>query len=76
MTFLNVSNWPNGLKMLNSKTQIFTTLENKHVSSKRAILIHRVLAHESYIFGKRRLNMTCWKKPHQIWPNGLRDMAF
>ena len=27
MTFLNVSNWPNGLKMLNSKTQICTTLE-------------------------------------------------
>jgi hypothetical protein len=62
--------------MFNSKSQNCTSLEIKHDSSKRAILIGNVLAHEIYIFGKRRLNVVCRKKPHQFWPNGLRDMAF
>jgi len=38
-------------------------------------LIGEVLAHEIYIFGKRGSNVTCRKKPHQNWPNGLGDMA-
>ena len=42
---------------------------------KNAILIGNVLAQEIYIFGKRGSNEPCRKKPHQIWPYGLRDMA-
>ena len=43
--------------------------------SKNAILNGKVLGHEIYIFGKRMKNVVCRKKPHQIWPYGLRVMA-
>ena len=50
--------------------------ETHYQGIKNAILIGEVLVHESYIFGKRGSNVTCGKKPHPNWPNGLRDMAF
>jgi hypothetical protein len=40
------------------------------VKAKNAILIGKVLEDEIYIFGKRRKNVVCRKKPHQIWPYG------
>ena len=63
-------------KMIISKSQPLVKLEFKWDKSKNAILIHRFLVHEIYVFGKRRWNVVCRKKPHQNWPNGLRDMAF
>lgn len=76
MTFLSFPNWPNAEKMFISKSQLLVKLAFKWEKSKNAILIGEVLAHEIYIFGKRGSNVTCRKKPHQNWPNGLRDMAF
>ena len=75
MSFLNIFQWPKWLQMVILKGQNFTSLEINSSKSKNAILIHDVLVSDGYIFGKRRSNVTCWKKPHQIWPNGLRDMA-
>jgi hypothetical protein len=62
--------------MVISKSQISTSLKINSSKSKNAILIYEVLVNDDYIFGKRRSNVTCWKKPHPNWPNGLRDMAF
>ena len=75
MTFMSCSNWPNAEKMFRSKSQLLVKLTFKWKRSKYAILIGEVLAHEIYIFGKRGSNVTCRKKPHQNWPNGLGDMA-
>jgi hypothetical protein len=63
-------------KCLNQKVKLESNLNLKWKRSKNAILIGKVLVHEIYIFGKRRKNVVCRKKPHQIWPYGLRDMAF
>jgi hypothetical protein len=76
MSIQNLSKWKNGLEMVNLKIHFSPSLENKLCKSKNAILHGDVLVHEEYIFGKRGLNRTCRKKPHQNWPNGLRDMAF
>ena len=73
---MSCSNWPNVEKMFKSKSQLLVKLTFKWKRSKYAILIGEVLAHEIYIFGKRGSNVTCRKKPHPNWPNGLRDMAF
>jgi hypothetical protein len=62
--------------MFNSKVHFSTSLEIKSCHSKNAILIYDVLVNDDDIFGKRGSNVTCWKKSHPIWPNGLRDMAF
>jgi hypothetical protein len=70
---------PNGQmcwKYLIQKVNLWSTLEFKWDKSKNAILIGKVLVYEIYIFGKRRWNVVCRKKPHQNWPNGLRDMVF
>ena len=72
---MSCSNWPNVEKMFESKSQLLVKLTFKWKRPKYAILIGEVLAHEIYIFGKRGSNVTCRKKPHQNWPNGLRDMA-
>jgi hypothetical protein len=76
MSIQNLSKWKNGLELVNLKIHFSPSLENKLCKSKKAILICNVLVHDDDIFGKRGSNMTCWKKPHPIWPNGLRDMAF
>jgi hypothetical protein len=76
ITFQASSNWPKWWKRFILKSQNFTSLEINSSKSKNAILIGEVLVHESYIFGKRGSNVTCRKKPHPNWPNGLRDMAF
>ena len=68
--------WPNCLKFAKSKSQLLHTLEINKVKSKNGILHGVVLVNDGYIFGKRGSNVTCRKKPHPNWPNGLRDMAF
>ena len=62
-------------KCLSQKVNSWSNFEFKWKRSKNAILIGKVLGHEIYIFGKRMKNVVCRKKPHQIWPNGLGDMA-
>jgi hypothetical protein len=62
--------------MIILKLHFFTLLKINSSRFKNAILIGEVLVHENYIFGKRGSNVTCRKKPHPNWPNGLRDMAF
>jgi hypothetical protein len=62
--------------MVISKSQISTSLEINSCKFKNAILIYDVLVNDDDIFGKRGSNVTCCKKPHPNWPNGLRDMAF
>jgi hypothetical protein len=62
--------------MVISKSQISPSLEINSCKFKNAILIGDVLVNGDDIFGKRASNVTCSKKPHQIWPNGLEDMAF
>ena len=58
----------------NQKVKVWSNFDFKCKRSKNAILNGRVLGHEIYIFGKRMKNVVCRKKPHQIWPYGLRDM--
>jgi hypothetical protein len=62
-------------KSKKQKVKVWSNFEFKCKRSKNAILIGKVLGHEIYIFGKRMKNVVCRKKPHQIWPYGLRDMA-
>ena len=62
-------------KSKNQKVKVWSNFEFKWKRSKNAILNGKVLGHEIYIFGKRMKNVVCRKKPHQIWPYGLRDMA-
>ena len=62
-------------KSINQKVKVWSNFEFWRNWSKNAILIGKVLVHEIYIFGKRRKNVVCRKKPHQIWPYGLRVMA-
>ena len=63
-------------KSKTQKVKVWSNFEFKCKRSKNAILNGKVLGHEIYIFGKRMKNVVCRKKPHQIWPYGLRDMAF
>ena len=62
-------------KVLIQKVKVWSNFDFKCKRSKNAILNGKVLGHEIYIFGKRMKNVVCRKKPHQIWPYGLRDMA-
>jgi hypothetical protein len=62
-------------KVLNQKVNCESNFDFKCKRSKNAILNGKVLGHEIYIFGKRMKNVMCRKKPHQIWPYGLRVMA-
>jgi hypothetical protein len=76
MQFLVILNWQKLLEMVILQSHFSTSLKIIQVTSKSAILIGDVLENDDDIFGKRGSNVTCCKKPHPIWPNGLEDMAF
>ena len=75
MAFLSLTLFISSVKkVLIQKVKVWSNFDFKWKRSKNAILIGKVLGHEVYIFGKRMKNVICRKKPHQIWPYGLRDM--